>query len=177
MPNILIETERCLIRPLTITDVAGIFELDSNPNVHTFLGKNPIKTIEEAENVIKFIQKQYTDLGIGRWAIINKTNGDFVGWTGFKYIIDSINGHVNYYDLGYRLVERYWGTGIATETAKACVKYAFETMNLEAIYGICDVENLGSKHVLQKCGLQLKGNFLYEDIPHYWFELQKTEWK
>ncbi len=177
MPNILIETERCLIRPLAITDATGIFELDSNPNVHAFLGKNPIKNMEEAENAIKFIQKQYADLGIGRWAIIDKANGDFVGWTGFKYIIEPINGHVNYHDLGYRLVERYWGTGIATETAKACVKYAFETMNLEAIYGICDVENLGSKNVLQKCGLTPIAVFDFDDTPHYWFSLQREDWQ
>lgn len=177
MPDILIETERCLIRPLVITDAAGIFELDSNPNVHTFLGKKPIKTMEEAENALKFIQKQYTDLGIGRWAIIDKANGDFVGWTGFKYIVEPINGHVNYHDLGYRLVERYWGIGIATETAKACVKYAFDTMNLKAVYGICETENLGSKNVLQKCGLTPIEIFDFDNIPHYWFSLQREDWQ
>lgn len=176
MLNSIIETERCLIRPLSLADAAGIFELDSNPNVHTFLGKNPIKTIEDAENVIKFIQKQYIDLGIGRWAVIDRANGDFIGWTGFKYIIEPINNHANYHDFGYRLIERYWGKGIATETGKACIKYAFETLNLEVINGICEVGNIGSVNVLQKCGLQLKDNFLYEDIPHYWFELQKTAW-
>lgn len=103
MVNILIETKHFLIRPLVAEDVAGIFELDSNPNVHTYLGNKPIKTLEEAKNVILFIQKQYKDVGIGRWAIIEKTTGSFVGWTGFKYITEPINNHVNYYDLGYRL--------------------------------------------------------------------------
>lgn len=177
MPNFVIETERCFIRPLAITDAAGIFELDSNPNVHTFLGKNPIKTMEEAENIIKFIQKQYEGLDIGRWAIINKTNGDFMGWTGFKYIVEPINGHVNYHDLGYRLVERYWGSGIATETAKACVKHAFESLNLETIYGICEVENLGSKGVLQKCGLTPIEIFDFDGTPHHWFSLQREDWQ
>lgn len=76
MADILIETERFLIRPLVAEDVAGIFELDSNLNVHTYLGNKPIKTLTEAENVIRLIQKQYEDLGIGRWAIIEKSTGN-----------------------------------------------------------------------------------------------------
>lgn len=173
----MIETERFYIRPLVAEDVAGIFELDNNPNVHTYLGNNPIQTLADAENVIRLIQKQYEDLGIGRWAIIEKSTGNFVGWTGFKYIITPINNHINYYDLGYRLIERYWGKGIATETAKACLKYAFDTLGLTEVYGICDVDNVGSRHILQKCGLKLLETFDYDGVPHYWMKIEKEDWK
>lgn len=172
--NFVIETERCIIRRLLAKDAAGIFELDSNPNVHEYLGNNPIKTLAEAENVIRLIQKQYEDLGIGRWAITDKITGSFVGWTGFKYITVPVNGRVNYYDLGYRLIEQYWGKGIATETAKACLKYAFETLKLDEVYGICDVLNAGSKNILEKCGLTMKEIFMYDGLPHYWFEINKN---
>lgn len=177
MADILIETERFLIRPLIAEDAAGIFELDSNPQVHTYLGNNPIKTLAEAENVIRLIQKQYEDLGIGRWAIIEKSTGNFVGWTGFKYITEPINNHVNHHDLGYRLIESYWGKGIATETAKACLRYAFEVLNLEKVYGICDIENVGSKNILLKCGLKLIETFDYDNTPHYWFEISNLDYK
>lgn len=177
LDNYMIETERFLIRPLLAEDAAGIFELDSNPKVHAYLGNNPIKTFTEAENVIRFIQKQYEDLGIGRWAIIEKSTGNFAGWTGFKYITEPINHHINYHDLGYRLIEKYWGKGVATETAKACLKHAFETLNLNEVYGICDVENAGSKNVLQKCGFQLLETFNYDNIPHYWLAITKNMWK
>lgn len=171
MTEAIIETERFYIRPLVPTDAAGIFELDSNQNVHAYLGKKPIKTLAEAENIIQFIQQQYLDLGIGRWAIIEKSSGNFVGWTGFKYIVEPVNHHVNYHDLGYRLIERYWGKGIATETAKACLKYAFEVLKLNTVYGICDVSNIGSTKILQKCGLKLTEAFNYDNVPHYWFQI------
>lgn len=177
MPSTIIETERCLIRPLALTDAAGIFELDSNFEVHRFLGKNPIKTIEEAENTIKFICKQYTDLGIGRWAITDKATADFIGWTGFKYIIDPINNRVNYHDFGYRLIERYWGKGIATETGKACIDHAFETLNLDTVYAMCEAGNVGSVNVLQKCGLIQLETFDFDSIPHRFFSLSKKEWQ
>ncbi|MFN0257170.1 GNAT family N-acetyltransferase [Pedobacter ureilyticus] len=177
MADILIETERFLIRPLVAEDAAGIFELDSNPHVHTYLGKKPIKTLAEAENVIRLIQKQYEDLGIGRWAIIEKSTGNFVGWTGFKYIIETTNGRVNYYDLGYRLIERYWGKGIATETAKACLKYAFEGLELDKVYGICDVDNTGSRNILEKCGLKLITRLNYDGVPHFWFKISNLDYQ
>lgn len=173
----IIETERFYIRTLIAEDAPGIFELDSNPNVHAHLGNNPIKTLEEAKNVIRFIQSQYEDLGIGRWAIIEKNTDNFVGWTGFKYITELTNNHINYYDLGYRLIEHYWEKGIATETAKACLKYAFEVLKLTEAYAICDIENSGSKNVLEKCGLKLKESFMYDGIPHYWFEIKNEDWK
>lgn len=175
--EVLIETERFSIRPLLTEDASGIFELDSNPKVHTYLGNNPIKTLVEAQNVITLVQKQYEDFGIGRWAIIEKTTGDFVGWTGFKYITEPTNNHVHYYDLGYRLIEKYWGKGVATETAKACLKYAFEVLNLSEVYGICDVENDGSKNVLQKCGMTLVDTFDDKNVPHYWFEIKSEDWQ
>ena len=90
MAQTIIETERFYIRPLVAEDAAGMFDLDSNANVHTYLGNNPIRTLAEAENTIKLIQKQYQDLGIGRWAIIEKSSGNFVGWTGFKYTLQRL---------------------------------------------------------------------------------------
>jgi len=173
----MIETERFMIRPLVEADVMGIFELDSNPKVHNYLGNKPIKTKAEADNIILSIQNQYQQLGIGRWAIIEKSTNNFVGWTGFKYITDIVNGSTHYHDLGYRLLEKYWGQGIATETAKACLKFGFETLKLNEVFAICDVENIGSKNILLKCGFQLKEVFAYQDIPHYWFILTKFEWK
>ncbi|WP_461787827.1 GNAT family N-acetyltransferase [Pedobacter sp.] len=166
-----LETERFWIRELSEQDVDGMFELDSNPNVHAFLGNKPIHSIEEALNYIHFIQQQYTAYGIGRWAIIDKANGDFVGWTGFKFITEPINNHVNFHDIGYRLVQRYWNKGIATETAKACLKYGFTQLKLKEVYGMCHIDNKASKNVLQKCGLQLIEEFEYNEMPCYWLKI------
>ena len=44
MPNQPIETERLILRPVVDADVDGMFELDSNPEVHKYLGNNPITT-------------------------------------------------------------------------------------------------------------------------------------
>ena len=81
-----LETERLILRELLPTDVVGMFELDSDPEVHKYLGNNPVRTIEETREIIKIICQQYLDNGIGRWAAIEKTSGEFIGWSGLKFI-------------------------------------------------------------------------------------------
>ena len=97
-----IETERLILRKLLLSDVEGMFELDSNPNVHLFLGNNPVKNIQESIDMIENIQKQYVNFGTGRWAVVLKETNEFIGWSRIKYITDEINNHKNFYELGYR---------------------------------------------------------------------------
>ncbi|MBQ4804220.1 GNAT family N-acetyltransferase [Aquimarina sp. MMG015] len=170
-----IETERLIIRDLEEYDVQGIFELDSDPEVHEFLGKKPIKTIEEARQVIKFIRTQYKENGIGRWAIIDKETEDFIGWTGLKYEQD-LRKEFNYYDLGYRLRKKYWGIGIATETAIESLKYGFERLDLKEIGAAADINHLASNNILKKIGLTFVDRFDYEGVSHNWYKIKKTEW-
>nr|WP_240768670.1 GNAT family N-acetyltransferase [Olivibacter sp. XZL3] len=85
-----------------------MYELDSDPEVHKYLGNNPIKDKDQVPGIIDFIRKQYIEHGIGRWAVVDKQTNDFIGWAGLKYITEETNGQKNYYDLGYRLIN---GTG------------------------------------------------------------------
>jgi len=121
--NIHIETKRLLLRDIEEQDVTGIFDLDSDPDVHEYLGKKPIKTMQEAEEVIEYIKGQYIKNGIGRWAIIDKKTNDFIGWSGLKY--EEHVRNYNYYDIGYRLRKKYWGKGIATETVQEADRIRF----------------------------------------------------
>lgn len=143
-----IETERLILREILPTDEAALFELDRDPEVHKYLGKVPASGIEQTRAVIKMIRQHYFDNGIGRWAIIDKSTNDFIGWTGLKLLREKTNGHIDFYDLGYRIIQKYWGKGIATETALTSLRYGFNNLNEKEIYGMCEKENQGSKNVL-----------------------------
>jgi ribosomal-protein-alanine N-acetyltransferase len=170
------ETQRLLIREIRDEDEQGMLELDADPEVHKYLGNNPITTIEQARAVIKFIHQQYRENGIGRWAVIEKETADFIGWTGLKLITEKTNGHVNYYDMGYRLIRKYWGKGYATETAKASLKYGFDTLQLNEIYAIANIKNEASNHILEKIGLQLLQKFDYKGEAHHWYKITNEKW-
>lgn len=166
-----IETERLLLRELLPTDDAGMFELDSNPEVHIYLGNNPVKSIEESREAIANIRQQYLENGIGRWAVILKETGEFIGWSGLK-LEKNVNGHDTFYDLGYRFIQKHWGKGYAFETAKAFVDFGFNEMNLAIINAYADFDNLGSRKVLEKVGMQFVNSFEYEGTEEVWYEIK-----
>lgn len=175
--KIFIERERLILREIIPTDLEGMYELESDPEVHQYLGNNPVTNKEQIINVINFIRKQYVDYGIGRWAIINKKTNDFMGWAGLKFVTDETNKHINYYDLGYRLVKKYWRQGIATETAVASLEYAFNKLNIKEIYAIANCENIGSNIILQKVGLRYIETFNLDGTNHNWYKINKAEFE
>lgn len=174
-----LETERLILRDLLESDLEGIFELDSNPEVHKYLGENPIKDKQQAADIIQFVQKQYRDLGIGRLAAIEKSSGDFIGWSGLKLNTgdkETLNGKTEFYDIGYRFIPRYWGKGYATESAWAALDFGFKQLNLETICGAAEVDNIASNIVLEKIGLKFINTFNFEDKKANWYELKQKDY-
>ncbi|MES2589577.1 MAG: GNAT family N-acetyltransferase [Bacteroidota bacterium] len=124
----MLETERLYLRKIETSDDVAMFELDSNPEVCTYLGNKPVKDMEEIRSIIQMIHKQYEENGIGRWAVIEKASNNFIGWSGLKLVKEPINNQVNFYDLGYRFMPRYWNKGYASEAAKAWIDFAFNEL-------------------------------------------------
>ena len=172
-----IETERLILRDLLETDVEDYFEMDSDPEVHRYLGNNPIKTREQALENINNIRKQYLENGIGRWATIEKSSGTCIGWSGLKFITEDWNNHINFHDVGYRFMPRYWGKGYATESTKAALEYGFNTMGLTEIIGTANEDNKASRRALEKCGLTFIEQFMWKDIQCDWLKITKEDWE
>ena len=181
--SIRIDTERLYIREILPEDEAAMFEMDNDPEVHRFLGNNPLKTIEESRAMIAFIRQQYVDAGIGRWAVIEKSSGEFIGWTGFKLMRESVNGHTDFIDFGYRHLRRFWGKGLASEAARAALNYGVQTLDIQDVYAMTDIDNGASRHILESLGFKLVEIFPYDGSPGWraaglpttWFKLQRDE--
>ena len=166
-----IETKRLLLRELFPSDDLKMFELDSNPEVHRYVGNNPVTDIEQARTAIANIRQQYNDNGIGRWAVILKETNEFIGWAGLKLEKD-VNGHEQFYDLGYRFIQEHWGKGYATEAATAFLSYGFNRLNLEIINAWADSENKGSRNVLEKLGFNYVNTFQHDGEEEVWYEIK-----
>jgi len=159
--NLILKTERLILRPLEIADAEALFAMDNNPNVHKYLWQQPTQELSETIKIIEMVQKQYMDNKIGRFATLIKETGEFIGWTGIKYINDHVeNGNTNFYDYGYRLNEKFWNKGFATEASIAWLEHGFNQMNIQEMNAYTYAENGASNHVLQKVGF----NFM-EDYP------------
>lgn len=167
------ETENLILREIVPEDTGDMYKLDSNPLVHKYLGNKPISCKGMARAYIDYIRMQYETYGIGRWAAIEKSSGDWIGWTGLKMNFEEeLNGHKNYYDIGYRFMTEYWGKGYATESSIATRDYFFEHFPEKKLCGIAEIANGASVRVLEKIGLERKDDFIYKpwNVTLAWFE-------
>ena len=180
--NIYLETERLILREIVPEDVEAFFAMDSNPEVVKYVGIQPLTDISQSAEMIKSIRNQYTENGIGRWAVIRKEDGKLVGWSGLK-LIKEINNHQNIHDLGYRFTPEYWGKGYATEGAKAVLDYGFNQISLPEIVSFTVPMNLRSIRVMEKIGMvrDLDGDFNHTKIAldhplskHILYRIKKT---
>jgi ribosomal-protein-alanine N-acetyltransferase len=175
--NVLFESDRFLMRRIELTDLHDFFALDSDPDVHRYLGNEPIVKIEQSEKMIQDVLKQYEDFGIGRSAIIDKNSAEFLGWGGIKYETLPINNQKGYYDIGYRLKKEYWGNGIATEVSIASLKYGFEELHLKTIFGAAAIDNIASNKILQKIGLRFVEQFHFHKSLNNWYRIDKEHYE
>ncbi len=171
-----IETDRLILRDLMDEDVQGMFAMDSDAEVHKYLGKKPISTLEEAQKYIDTIKEQYVKNGIGRWAVVEKESGKFIGWSGFKLVTDEMGGRSKFYDLGYRFIKQYWGKGYASETAIASLNHGFTKLNYDEICGMAEVDHIISNAILIKVGLVKRYEFTHDGVLLNFYSLSKKEW-
>jgi ribosomal-protein-alanine N-acetyltransferase len=168
-------SSRLLLRPLEATDAPGMFALDSDPAVHRYLGgiggPRPASLADSAAT-IAFIQAQYAASGIGRWAVLLRATGAFMGWAGLKLVAGPVNGQRDFYDLGYRFIPRYWGQGYGYEAAQAWLAHGFGALRLPRICAYADVDNAGSCRILEKIGLTPGTVFTESGTLCRWYESQ-----
>ncbi len=165
--SIYIETPRTIIREMLPEDEHGLFEMDTDPEVHRYVGQRPLETLEECRTVLNYVRSQYVDNGIGRWSVLEKETGEFLGWTGFKLMCEVANGHIGHYDYGYRFKRAAWGKGYATESGRASLQYGIRQLGLKPVYAMTDINNGASRHILEKLGFRFVEVFQY-DGPSNW---------
>lgn len=147
MKEYILETERLKLRKLTIDDAQNFFALNENPKVIEHTGDKAFRSMEEAQDLIQnYDQYAYR---LGRWAVELKSTGEFIGWCGLKFNLGC--GDV---DLGFRLFEKFWNCGYATEAGYASLYYGFDQLSLYEIIGRANILNKASINVLRKIGMK-----------------------
>lgn len=175
--NLILETNRLLLRPLELSDAKAMFAMDNNPEVHKYLWQNPTQTIDDSIKTIEYVRNQYEKNNIGRFATILKETNEFIGWTGIKFVTEQPeNGNINFYDYGYRLNEKFWGKGYATEASIAWLDYGFNEMKIEKMNAYTHSENQASNHILEKIGMHLVEHYLDKDkILWNWWLMENNQ--
>jgi RimJ/RimL family protein N-acetyltransferase len=161
--SILLETPRLRLRRFVPADVDRLVELDSDPEVmrHITYGVPTPRERYESEILPRWFALYASSPLLGYWAAELRDGGGFIGW--FHLRPDRIDAGEQ--ELGYRLRRAAWGQGYATEGGRALVAHGFERVAAGKISARTLRANLGSRRVMEKCGLAYECDFVYpEDV-------------
>jgi len=146
-----LQTDRLLLRELTLNDAQYVLGLLNEPSFIQNIGDRGVRTIAEAENYIeKGAINSYKINGFGTLAVLLKQTGEFIGVCGLinRPGLDDV-------DIGYAFFPKYWSKGYAIESAQAILAQANE-IGLKRIVAIVDPVNNGSIRVLEKLGMKFE---------------------
>ena len=151
MPTL--ETERFILRKISMDDTDDMFEYASNPYVTTFLTWSPHPDKAFTFEYIAYLQNRYKSGDFYDFAVVCKDTGKMIGTCGFTRFFFQHDGA----EIGYVLNPEFHGKGIATEVVGRIIRYGFENLALERIEGKYMIENTASRRVMEKNGMIFEG--------------------
>ena len=166
-----LETERLILRKMTLDDAKNMFEYAADPEVTKYTLWDNHKSIEDSLGFLKMVIQKYENKEVSEWGVVYKENNKFIGTCGYGWWRPVHNRA----EIGYAISRKYWGKGLTTEAVKEVIKFGFEKMQLNRIEGTCFVGNIASQRVLEKVGMtfegiireQLLGKGKYRDLRMY----------
>ncbi len=184
MTNILghpptIETERLLLRPLTMADDEAIYAYGSDPEVTKYVLFDTHNSITDSQIFLHLTLDQYANQEPAALAIELKDNKMLIGTIGY------LNWHRDHkrIEIGYALSQDYWNKGYVTEATNALIDHFFRNSDLVRIEARCRPENIGSSRVMEKAGMKFEGilrKHVFVKGKHYdmkIYSILRDEWE
>lgn len=164
-------TDRLYLREFIMDDSVHFYQMNADKQVLQYTGDIPFISRKEALDFLHDY-KEYDLHGIGRWAVIRKSDEEFLGWCGLKY-----HPEENITEVGFRFYRKYWGMGYATEAARAAVEYGFSNRKILRIYAHAHIDNKASLRVIDKLGMEYQGEITYGELPAKLFKLDNPYYR
>ena len=141
-----IETERLLLRPVTLDDAEEMFEYasDRENTRYTFQINQSLE--ETKNNIAQF----YLANPLGRWGLELKSNGQFIG----TIDLHKIDPVLKKAAIGYIINKKYWNQGLTTEANRTVIELAFEKIGMNKLTALHDQDNPASGKVMEKSGMR-----------------------
>ena len=149
---IVLETDRLVLRKLSLDDAEFILVLLNEPSFIRYIGDKGVRDLEEARRYLsEGPMLSYERNGFGLYLVELKENGTPIGISGMVRR-ETLPGA----DIGFAFLPGYWSKGYAVESAAAVMKYAREVLHLDQILAITSPDNEASAKLLGKIGLRFE---------------------
>jgi RimJ/RimL family protein N-acetyltransferase len=145
-----IETERLLLRGWQNRDREPFARMNADPRVMEFFPA--LLTRAETDAMVARMEGHFRAHGLGLYAVELRQGHEFVGFAGLSVPTFQANFTPSV-EIGWRLAAEHWGRGLATEAARAVVRRAFDTLDLDALVSFTTPANVRSRRVMEKIGM------------------------
>lgn len=147
-----LEGERIRLRPFRADDAHLLVELDADPEVRRFVDQPEAPSLAQCEAVVaRILGIDLSTPELGFW--IAEERGEFVGWFHLKAPREGEPAEPGDLELGYRLLRRAWGRGLATEGSRVLLARAFEALAAPRVTAVAFPNHAASLRVMGKLGM------------------------
>ncbi|BBG28837.1 GNAT family N-acetyltransferase [Zymobacter palmae] len=177
-----LETKRLTLRQWTTPDIAAFNTMSANPEVMRYFPA--ILTQEQSTQLALSLQGDIAKQGWGLWAVALKETGEFIGFTGLRHQTGDIPLSP-FIEIAWRLDERFWHQGYASEAAKAALSFAFRELDAPTVLAFTTCTNAPSIALMQRIGMRklnqdFKHPLLDRNHPladHVLYIIDREEWQ
>ncbi len=149
-----IETERLVLRTPVEADRSAYSDMNADPVVMRYF-PGPQSPADSNAAFDRFLA-HHAELGFGFATIALRGENRFIGIIGVSRLVPELHnalpGHPEF-EIGWLLLPDYWGRGLATEGARACLADAWDRIGLDEIVALTARRNLASRRVMEKIGM------------------------
>jgi len=157
-------TERLILRPWRDADLEPFARMNADPRVMEFFPS--LLSCAESYAMVERAGRHWEDHGLGLFAAELRDTGEFAGFIGLMK--PRFQAHFTpCVEIGWRLAREHWGSGLATEGARAVLEFAFDHCHLREVVSFTVPANVRSRRVMEKIGMirDVDGDFDHPLLP------------
>jgi RimJ/RimL family protein N-acetyltransferase len=163
-------TDRLRAERLRPDHLRALRQMDTDPQFTALLGG-----VRDEKRTAAYLERNlqhWTRYNFGVWMLFDAASNRLAGRALLRHLVLDASDDV---EVGYGFLPAFWGRGLATEIATACVGFGFDELGLSSIVAITLPENLKSRRVLAKAGLVYERDVRHEGLRHLFFRVLRPE--
>jgi ribosomal-protein-alanine N-acetyltransferase len=165
------ETARLLLLPWLSEYDQDFARVCADPEVMRFISGGRPLTGAEAGEILQRTKALWDDYGYGPWAAVDKRTGAWIGRIGLNLLADWPGQ--DKWEVGFELAPEYWGDGLATEGARAAIRFAWDRTPLNRVISATAAGHGASRRVMEKCGLTFQSEFTFRNARVAWYAIDR----
>lgn len=143
-----VETDRFFLRAFEARDLDAAVRLFGDDEVQKYLVPENKRTVERMKITFRNVVRRWRERGFGLWCVAEKSADKMCGYCGFQYFDETPD-----VEIVFAFFKDCWGKGVASEAAKASLRFGFEELRFERVFAATHPENAASRRVLEKIGM------------------------